>query len=442
MTYSIEADLTAGLPSGWTHRRLKEVADVIPSNVDKHSVEGQATVRLCNYVDTYKNERITASIDFMPATATQAQIERLGLRKGDITITKDSESPWDIAVPSYIAEEIYGLVCGYHLSKISPAAGVMDGGYLSWALRSKPVNIQFALAAQGITRYGLSSSALADGVIPCPPIGVQLAIASYLDGETARIDGLIADKEALVGTLKEMRRSTVAEAISRGVRGKRPMRPSGLSWVNEIPAGWETLSLKRFVRLSGGHTPSTGNPAYWDGSVPWFSPKDMKADELQDSIDHVTELAVSETGLQVIERGTTMIVVRGMILAHTFPVCVAQVKATINQDMKALVPDERVDKCFLPWLLRGASALLLSLTEQSAHGTMALRTERFMGEKLPIPPLDEQIEIVEHLEAERQRIDLLLRQIHQEIDLLRELRSATITDAVLGRIDVREHMKH
>jgi len=318
----------------------------------------------------------------------------------------------------------------------------MDGGYLSWALRSKPVNTQFALAAQGITRYGLSSSALADGVVPCPPLEEQIAIASYLDAETARIDGLISDKEALVETLKEMRRVTVAEAITRGVRGERPMRPSGLSWVHEIPAEWQTLSLKRFVRLSGGHTPSTSNPAYWDGSVPWFSPKDMKSDELHDSIDHVTDLAVSESGLQVIGPGTTMIVVRGMILAHTFPVCVAQVMATINQDMKALVPDEGVHQTFLPWLLRGASALLLSLTEQSAHGTMALRTDRFMGEKLPIPPLDEQIEIVAHLEAERRRIDLLLQQIDEEIELLRELRSATITDAVLGRIDVRTHMKN
>lgn len=275
-----------------------------------------------------------------------------------------------------------------------------------------------------------------------PAKNIQIAIASYLDAETARIDGLIDDKQALVDSLKEMRRSSVAEAITRGVRNTRAMRPSGLSWVAEIPANWRTLSLKRFVRLSGGHTPATGNPAYWDGNVPWFSPKDMKADELHDSIDHVTDLAVDESGLHVIDPGTTMIVVRGMILAHTFPVCVAQVKATLNQDMKALVPEDDVHPRFLPWLLRGASALFLSLTEQSAHGTMALRTDRFMGEKLPIPPRAEQLEIVEHLEAERQRIDLLLRQVDDEIGLLRELRVVTITDAVLGRIDVREHMKN
>jgi len=163
----------------------------------------------------------------------------------------------------------------------------------------------------------------------------------------------------------------------------------------------------------------------------------MKSDELADSIDHVTELAVQESALQLVEPGTTMIVVRGMILAHTFPVCVSNVEATINQDMKALVPDETVHLKFLPWLLRGAAPLLLSLTEQSAHGTLALRTDRFMSEPLPIPPLDEQLEIVERLEAERARIDELVEQVKAELALLRELRSATITDAVLGRIDVR-----
>lgn len=278
--------------------------------------------------------------------------------------------------------------------------------------------------------------------IALPPADEQIAIASYLDSETARVDGLISDKKALVKTLKEMRRSSVAEAITKGIRRERNVRESDLSWVRQIPSDWRSISLKRLVRLSGGHTPSTGNSAYWDGAIPWFSPKDMKADELFDSIDHVTEQAVHESGLQVIEPGTTMIVVRGMILAHTFPVCVTQVSATINQDMKALVPDDDVDPRYLPWLLRGASALFLSLTEQSAHGTMALRTDRFMSERLPIPPLDEQLEIVEHLEAERRRIDALVEQVNQELDLLDELRSATITDAVLGRIDVRDHTKN
>lgn len=335
-----------------------------------------------------------------------------------------------------------GAVCSNFVARMRPRE-FAHGRFLVFLhahLYDRSVTRRSIKQSTGI--QNLDSAAYLAERIFLPPFDEQIAIALYLDAETSRIDGLISDKEALVKTLKDMRRSTVAEAITRGIKGGRPLRESGLSWIPNIPANWRSISLKRFVRLSGGHTPSTGNPAYWDGTVPWFSPKDMKADELLGSIDHVTELAVQESGLQAVQPGTTMIVVRGMILAHTFPVCVTRVSATINQDMKALVPEDDVDPRFLPWLLRGASALFLSLTEQSAHGTMALRTDQFMSERLPIPPLDEQAEIVEHLEAERRRIDALVGQVNQELDLLKELRSATITDAVLGRIDVRDHMKN
>ena len=117
------------VPVHWSVMRVKEVSTVIPSNVDKLSVEGEAPVSLCNYVDVYKNDRITADIEFMQATATKAQIERLGLAVGDVVVTKDSESPWDIAVPTVIAEVVESLVCGYHLSKLAPY--LVDGRFLA-----------------------------------------------------------------------------------------------------------------------------------------------------------------------------------------------------------------------------------------------------------------------------------------------------------------------
>lgn len=270
-----------------------------------------------------------------------------------------------------------------------------------------------------------------------PALPEQRRIAAYLDAELARIDDLLSKKAAFQAVLTEMRSGSVTDAITSGIRTHRKLKASGLTWVHSIPADWKTVPLKRLVRLVGGHTPATGNPAYWDGNVPWFSPKDMKADELFDSIDHVTLLAVEESGLSVLEPDTTLIVVRGMILAHTFPVCVSRVAATINQDMKALVIDEAIEPSYLPWLLRGSAPLFLSLTEQSAHGTMALRTDRFMSEPLPIPPLAEQREIAEFLTVEREKLNYLSRHVEAEMKLLEELRLTTISDAVHGRIDVR-----
>jgi type I restriction enzyme S subunit len=196
--------------------------------------------------------------------------------------------------------------------------------------------------------------------------------------------------------------------------------------------GWEKLPLKRLVRLVGGHTPTTSNEMYWIGDVPWFSPKDMKSRVLADAIDHISELAVRESGLQMLPTGTTLVVVRGMILAHTFPVCVTGRPGTINQDMKALIPDKRVEAAFLPWLLRGWAPIFLSLTDQSAHGTMALRTDRFLGEPLLIPPLAEQQAMAAYLDAETARIDLLIEEKRRLVKVLGEFRTEVVRERTTG----------
>jgi type I restriction enzyme S subunit len=410
------------LPTSWNVKPLKFCADLITERVDGSSSVGSIYVGL-EHIESRTGRLVRAEGSQDSAESTVSCFQ-----EGDVLFGK---------LRPYLAKAAVAEAAGVCSSEILVyRPNGLTAPYLKHVMLLDGFIEEVNASTYGSKMPRADATFISRLAVPQPPLDEQIAIASYLDAETARIDGLIEEKVRLTQTLKEMRRSTVAEAVTRGVRGDRSMRPSGLSWVPYLPAEWSSLSLKRFVRLSGGHTPSTGNPAFWDGDMPWFSPKDMKADELHDSIDHVTELAVQESGLQVIEPGTTMIVVRGMILAHTFPVCVSQVKATINQDMKALVPEDGVDRRYLPWLLRGASALFLSLTEQSAHGTMALRTDRFMSEQLPIPPLSEQVEIVKHLEAERARIDALLSQIDREVELLRELRSATITDAVLGRIDV------
>ena len=114
----------------WPTQRLKFVASVMPSNVDKLTDPDDVPVQLCNYVDVYKNDRITGDMEFMPASATPAQIARFALRGGDVLITKDSETPDDIAVPAYVDSSAAGVVCGYHLALLRPITGRMLGGYL------------------------------------------------------------------------------------------------------------------------------------------------------------------------------------------------------------------------------------------------------------------------------------------------------------------------
>ena len=127
------APWTEALPTGWGVSRIDDVADVFFSNVDKHTVEEEKPVRLCNYVDVYKNERITSTIDFMEASAEEREMEKFQIRRGDVLATKDSEEPDDIAIPSLVAEELPGVLCGYHLAMIRPRSNRVYGPFIAWA---------------------------------------------------------------------------------------------------------------------------------------------------------------------------------------------------------------------------------------------------------------------------------------------------------------------
>lgn len=274
--------------------------------------------------------------------------------------------------------------------------------------------------------------------IPVPPIVEQHRIAYLVDRETADIDALIAAKQRLLDLLAEKRRAIVAEGVMRGLNPAAPMRPSGIDWLGDIPAHWEAIPLRFLVSFSGGATPDTRNFDYWSGAIPWVSPKDMKRDFLNDAEDHVSEAALDNSALKMIEPNAILIVVRGMILAHSFPTAINKVPVTINQDMKALRCVERIAPAFLVDVLKGAKDYLVSLADSSAHGTKKLETEALGRFEVPVPPLAEQHEIVRHIAAETAKIDRLRAATEHSITLLMERRGALIAAAVTGQIDIPE----
>jgi type I restriction enzyme, S subunit len=152
------------------------------------------------------------------------------------------------------------------------------------------------------------------------------------------------------------------------------------------PKGWQPSALHELADFVSGATPSKENAAFWNGEIPWVSPKDMKQQELYDSIDHVSEAALAETNLKLLPSDTTLIVVRGMILAHTVPVCLARVPVTINQDMKGLRAKGDVTAEFLQWALLAQHSVLLRLVSTAAHGTRKLDIDALGNLQIPVPP--------------------------------------------------------
>ena len=426
------------IPKGWEVKRLRTMASVQLSNVDKKSEESQVRVNLCNYVDVYYNDHITTELEFMNSTATPEQVRRFQLGAGDVLITKDSESWNDIAVPAVVAEDLKDVLCGYHLAHIKPRPD-LHGRFLARQFSAIGVRDQFHATANGITRFGLSGSAIRTGLFPIAPIKEQHAIADYLDRETARIDGLVARKERLIEFLQEKRAALITRAVTRGLDANVPMKDSGVEWLGEIPVHWDPARLWRLCTTTSGATPTKENPAYWNGEVPWVSPKDMKRRVIATSEDLITQQALDETGIKLITPQVVLVVVRGMILAHSFPVAVTSVPVTINQDMKALRLIDGFEAFYFAWALDGLSGgIITTVVEEAAHGTRAIRMDQWRNLVVPVPPRLEQRAITAFLDRETTSIDALIAKVRQAIHHLKEFRSALISAAVTGKIDVRE----
>lgn len=207
------------------------------------------------------------------------------------------------------------------------------------------------------------------------------------------------------------------------------------------PRAWQRAKLSYLVTELGGSTPSKDRPEFWNGTVPWVSPKDMKVDCIRDSIDHVTKRALAETNLRTVPVGSVLMVVRGMILAHSVPVALSGVPVTLNQDMKALVPGPRVSGLFLRYCLQAHQARLLALVEEAGHGTRCLRSELWRKFELAIPPLATQLAIANFLDRKTAAIDALIEKKRKLLDLLAEKRAALINQAVTKGLDPDVPMK-
>ena len=301
--------------------------------------------------------------------------------------------------------------------------------------------------AGGEARDGLNLEML--GSIPClvPPLDEQQTIARFLGAKSAQIDELIVKKRQLIVKLKEKRSALIARTVTRGLppeaakaAGLEPnpeMKDSGVAWLGRIPHLWAPVPLGYLVKMRGGATPDKGKPEYWDGEIPWVSPKDMKVPRIFDAEDHISDEGLRNSPLSLIPNESLLIVVRGMILAHSFPVALSMRELTINQDMKALVCSRRICPEYLYWALCGFSSALVALTDESAHGTKKIEATILAKFPILVPPITEQQAITTYLRRETKLLDQLSTRIEAAVSRLTEYRQALITSAVTGKIDVR-----
>jgi len=223
--------------------------------------------------------------------------------------------------------------------------------------------------------------------LPLPPLPEQRRIAAILD----KADALREKRREAIAKLDQLLQSVFLDMFGDPVTN---------------PKGWESVPLTEVGKFKSGSTPNKSKLEFWDGNFPWVSPKDMKTDYLTKSIDHVTEVAFEQTMLKKIAAGHLLIVIRGMILARDFPTAINDVEVAINQDMKAIEPDDRFNIFYLKAALDAARRQVLSVVSTAGHGTKRFDRKDLETILVPRPPIGTQEKfayIVQEIRAMRQR---------------------------------------
>ena len=309
--------------------------------------------------------------------------------------------------------------------------------FVEYALKCPIAQAQIDDLCTSNTQKNISMDDIPRLMFARPPLAEQVTITTFLDHETAKIDALVEEQRRLIELLKEKRQAVISQAVTKGLDPNVPMRDSGVEWLGEVPAHWLVLPLKYVVTFKSGGTPDKNRPDFWDGDVPWASAKDLKVDLLPDTADHISEIALAEGAATLVSAGTVLVVVRGMILARTFPVVTTAVDMAINQDLKAVTARAPSRNDWLAWLLRASTVETLSRLDEAGHGTKALRMDTWGDMRVAVPPRDEQERIASFLRSECDRIDGLASEADRAITLLSERRSSLVSAAVTGKIDVR-----
>ena len=371
-------------------------------------------------------------------TERQATYARLCV--GDLLVTKSSGSANHIGKTSVVDERIAALNCCY--SNFMQRLRVSDRHVpqFFWYFMNCPVaREQFVFLSSTTTGLGnLNGSILGAIQIPMAPPEEQRAIATFLDYETAKIDGLVNRKERLIELLQEKRTALITRAVTRGLDPDVPMEDSGVEWLGQIPAHWEVKRTKFVATLRSGHTPSRKNPAYWkDCTIPWFGLADVwQLRDGQVEYVHVTAEKISEIGLanssaRLLPKGT-------VILSRTASVgfsAILGVDMATTQDFVNWVCGPSLRPEYLLYAFRAMEPEFRRLTMGSTHQTIYMPdVGRF---STPVPQVPEQDQMVAFIREETAAVDSLIAKVRKAIDLLKEFRTGLISAAVTGQIDVR-----
>jgi len=319
-----------------------------------------------------------------------------------------------------------------------------ESGFLSYALRESSFVESIVARSVGVSYPAVNASEVGGICVPLPDQAEQKAIAAFLDRETARIDRLVARKRELIERLKEKRTALISRTVTRGLPPAAaraaglpenpPLKPSGLAWLGDIPAHWDVLKITYgFALIGSGTTPKSDSDEFYDGDVAWVTTSELRETLILSTKERITRTALAaHPTLRVYPTGTLLFAMYGATIGRLGMLGIA---ATVNQACCAFAQPTRFVTRYVFYWLWMRRPILVSLS--SGGGQPNLSQDDLRQVRLTLPPQHEQLAIADYLDAETAKLDALVAKVETAIERLQEYRTALITAAVTGKIDVR-----
>lgn len=356
--------------------------------------------------------------------------EQLQLKAGDLLVSEGG----DVGRSALWRGEIDECYFQNSVNRVRPRKGNLTPFLSYWMSTMKDKGFIDVLCNKSTIAH-FTAEKVGAVPVPLPPPHEQQEIASFLDDETAKIDALVEEQRRLTELLKEKRHAVISLAVTKGLNPNVPMKDSGVEWLGKVPAHWKVLRVKDVARLESGHTPSKSVPEYWENcTIPWVSLNDSKqlavSDYITETAFQINELGLANSSARMLPAGTVVFTrdaTIGLAAITTKPMAV-------SQHLIAWCPSDDIDALYLLRVFNVMKRFLDSATFGATIKTIGMADVKKLV--TPVPPRSEQLEITAAVARNIDRIDTLVREVGLSIDLLRERRTALISAAVTGKINV------
>ncbi len=423
------------IPSHWDLYSLKRSVDKCTNGFWGGEPDGRNDLCVLRVAD-FNRDNFTINEDKLTLRSVlPKEAESRLLKKGDLLIEKSGGGEKTLVGCVVQFDKDFPAITSNFVAKMTPNV-ITDSKYLTYAfahLYSGRVNFPSIKQTTGI--QNLDSEAYLMEKFGFPSKNEQIQIANFLDHETAKIDHLIEKQQQLIELLKEKRQAVISHAVTKGLDPNVPMKDSGVEWLGEVPEHWRVSSIGYYAKVTNGTTPSKANLSYWDKQeIPWLSSGEVNQYYIVEASEYITKKALEECSLELLPIGTVVMGMIGQGKTRGLS-AITRLEATINQNLAALEAYPKLNNEYLHYYLQSTYDYI---REEGRGGNQAaLNCEIIRKFPITLPPFEEQVKIVKQIKNLSVTFKALIRKAESAIQLMQERRTALISAAVTGKIDVR-----